>query len=262
MAQFYVTLPSNASMDTYPNNTVTEYATKLPHPLELDGQWEVGLVEMTYPITWYNVERGECHLIIESDSGEMFLSIKLSEGRYETCKDLVNDIKRLVKKHVQRYYEARNETAYQPDIFTIDLNEKTQKVSIQTYGCNLVLSKKLADLLGFERTELSREEKYEAVSAVDVNRGYECLFVYCNVVVDSIVGDVRAPLLRSINVRGRYGESVREVFVKPLYIPVRRNRFDTIEISIKGETGKPVSFNSGRSCVTLHFKRANTTLGL
>ena len=125
----------------------------------------------------------------------------------------------------------------------------------------MVLSKKLADLLGFERTQLPREDKYEAVSAADVTRDYNYLFVYCNVVVDSIVGDVRAPLLRSINVKGRYGECVREIFVKPLYIPVRRNRFDTIEISIKGETGRPVSFNSGRSCVTLHFKRANTTLG-
>jgi hypothetical protein len=261
MAQFYVTLPSNASMDTYPNNTVTEYATKLPHPLELDGQWEVGLVEVTYPITWYNVERGECHFAIESDSGMKLGTIRLAEGRYETCRDIVNEIKRLVKKHVQRYYDARNETVNQPDIITIDLSEKTQKVVIQTSGCKLVLSQKLAELLGFERTHLPREDKYEAVSAADVNRGYNCLFVYCNVVVDSIVGDVRAPLLRSINVKGRYGDSIREIFVKPLYIPVRRNRFDTIEVSIKGENGRPVSFNSGRSCVTLHFKRANIALG-
>ena len=271
-AQFYVTLPSNASMDTYPNNTVTDYATKLPHPLELDGQWEVGLVEMTYPITWYNVERGECHLLIEFESGEKLSNIKLPEGRYETSRDLVYEIKRLVKKHIQRYIDAQNAIGNIPDVVLIndaknfnqpdiELNEKTQKVAIQTGGCRIVLSPKLADLLGFEQRLLPKGDKWEAVSAADVNRGYNCLFVYCNVVVDSIVGDVRAPLLRTVNVKGRYGDSVREIFVKPLYIPVRRNRFDMIEISIKGETGRPVSFNSGSSCATLHFKRANTTLG-
>jgi hypothetical protein len=57
-----------------------------------------GLVEVTY-ITWYNVERGECHFE-ESDSGVKLGTIRLSEGRYETCRDIVNEIKRLVKKHV------------------------------------------------------------------------------------------------------------------------------------------------------------------
>ena len=82
-------------MDTYPNNTVTDYATKLPHPLELDGQWEVGLVEMTYPITWYNVERGECHLLIEFESGEKLSNIKVPESRYETSSLLETSFMRL-----------------------------------------------------------------------------------------------------------------------------------------------------------------------
>jgi len=35
--QFHLTLPSNASMDIYPNKTAAQYVTKLPKRIELDG---------------------------------------------------------------------------------------------------------------------------------------------------------------------------------------------------------------------------------
>ena len=55
MNAFYLTLPSDASMNVFPNNTLTSYITRLPRPIELTGRWEVGLVEIQYPHTWYNV---------------------------------------------------------------------------------------------------------------------------------------------------------------------------------------------------------------
>ena len=55
MNNFYLTLPSNSSMELYPDNTLAHYVTKLPQRIELDGQWEVGLVEIQYPHSWYNI---------------------------------------------------------------------------------------------------------------------------------------------------------------------------------------------------------------
>ena len=49
---FYVTLPSNASMDIYPENTMTRYTTKLKTPLQLEGKFQVGLAEIMYPVNW------------------------------------------------------------------------------------------------------------------------------------------------------------------------------------------------------------------
>ena len=40
---FYLTLPSNVSLDVFPDNKTSEYRVKLPQPVELDGNWEVGL---------------------------------------------------------------------------------------------------------------------------------------------------------------------------------------------------------------------------
>ena len=52
---FYLTLPSDASMNLYPKNTAAEWTTKLQTPISLQGQWEVALVEFMYPNTAYNV---------------------------------------------------------------------------------------------------------------------------------------------------------------------------------------------------------------
>lgn len=47
---FYVTLPSDDCMDSFPNNTLAQFKTLLPQAIYLlDGEWEVCLPEMMYP---------------------------------------------------------------------------------------------------------------------------------------------------------------------------------------------------------------------
>ena len=53
---FHLTLPSNASMDIYLNNTTAQYVTKLPRLIELDGgDWNVSLKDISTPILFDNV---------------------------------------------------------------------------------------------------------------------------------------------------------------------------------------------------------------
>ena len=48
--RFYLTLPSNASMNLYPRNTAVQYIIKLLHPIALDGgDWEVAFTELSLP---------------------------------------------------------------------------------------------------------------------------------------------------------------------------------------------------------------------
>ena len=51
-SNFYVTLPSNGSKKFFKDNTASCFRNHLAQPLEFEGQWEVALVEMQYPITW------------------------------------------------------------------------------------------------------------------------------------------------------------------------------------------------------------------
>jgi len=58
MSRFYVTLPSNSSMDCYTENSVARFTTKLYDALELEGDWEVGLTQISFPSDVENVLGG------------------------------------------------------------------------------------------------------------------------------------------------------------------------------------------------------------
>ena len=58
----YLTLPSNSSINYFPNNTLTHYTTKLLKIMDLDEAWEIGLAEIQYPHSWYNVKNNEAWL--------------------------------------------------------------------------------------------------------------------------------------------------------------------------------------------------------
>src|ERR1043165_6930066 len=97
MAHFYITLPSNSSMHYYPNNTVTRYTTRLGNAIPLSGDWEVGLVEIQYQHTWFNLERGEgtftySQFIYPGNDPDAFFQTKLSltSGYYDSMLDLVH----------------------------------------------------------------------------------------------------------------------------------------------------------------------------
>ena len=81
---FYLTLPSNSSIDYYSDNTLTNYVTQLQKPIELDGAWEVGLAEIQYPHTWYNVNQGEAMMRLKTtEDGQVYTTI-LREGLYDS----------------------------------------------------------------------------------------------------------------------------------------------------------------------------------
>ena len=51
-------------MQYFPDNKTSNFVTKLSGTLQLDGEWEVGLAEMDYPHTWYNIREGQNSLEI------------------------------------------------------------------------------------------------------------------------------------------------------------------------------------------------------
>lgn len=64
MNSFFVTLPSTASMDVYPENTQSHYKVQLPHAVELAGAWSVALAEIQLPSVWMNINESFDRLIM------------------------------------------------------------------------------------------------------------------------------------------------------------------------------------------------------
>ena len=63
----YTTLPSNSSIQYFPQNTLTSLKTKLAKPIITnDGKWEVMLVELSFPKSWWNVTEEENEIYVEN----------------------------------------------------------------------------------------------------------------------------------------------------------------------------------------------------
>ena len=52
-------LISNASMETFPGNKFSSFTTLLPTPMTLSGDWQVALLEISWPALVCNVTEGK-----------------------------------------------------------------------------------------------------------------------------------------------------------------------------------------------------------
>ena len=95
---FYLTLPSNSSMQIYPTNTLTNCTTQLQlqNSLFLDGDWEVGLVEIQYPYTWNNIRSGKDRAYIKTWNKRDYTSLEIPTGYYDNINNVTYNLKQLI----------------------------------------------------------------------------------------------------------------------------------------------------------------------
>ena len=112
--------------------------------------------------------------------------------------------------------------------------------------------------MGFSPRQLTfrAERKYKEKVAMDPNRGFNSLYVYCDAAEAIAVGDIKAPLLRVVDVAGNFGDFIHRLYTTPQYVPVSRKEFNTVEIDIKDHNARPVLFEFGKVVVTLYFHRS------
>jgi len=72
-----MTLPSNSSMNYSPNNTASQFTTKLNEVVELDGNWEVGLLEVSFPDKVENVNSDDFYYYMLQENGELSRTVLL-----------------------------------------------------------------------------------------------------------------------------------------------------------------------------------------
>ena len=255
MSDFYLTLPSNSSMSVYPYNTMANFKTKLPNRIELDGRWEVGLVEMQYPHTWYNLREGEGEMTIVDSSedgpiSEVRAPIHISQGYYHTIDDLLRRIETDIARTL-------NLTKERPLRFHYDEIRRKVVAKVQpifdSSDYTVVLGSSLQRILGFESHILSAGTT-EAEFPVDMDPLHS-IYVYCDLIEPRVVGDKMAQLLRVVPVEGRSGEMVTRIYENVHYTALQRKSFESVEIDIRDSLGEKVPFERGTLNVTLHFRR-------
>ena len=102
---FYVTLPSDASMDQYPENNSANWTTKLKHPVSLRGKWEVALVEMQYLNSLSTLSKPQQMIVrtfsaLDEWTKPTFTDhvIKFPPGHYQSAQSFLDHIRRNIPK--------------------------------------------------------------------------------------------------------------------------------------------------------------------
>ena len=86
--------------------------------------------------------------------------------------------------------------------------------------------------------------------------GVQALYVYCDLLQFTNVGDIKAELLRVVNSGDEVGDVVTRYYERPRYVPLQKKNFDSIQIIIRDDFGEKIQFENGKVLLTLHFRRA------
>ena len=239
--EFYITIPSWASKSYFTHNSIGNFRVQLPQPIDLKGAWSVGISQIQYTKTWYNIEHNKNIIFItqNKDSHRIFIT----EGYYVSEEQLIGEINKNIREQTSIVH-----TILKYDLFsgkcTIDLPSEAI----------LYLGKYLGGILGFDNTLVLTGNQ---VSSAPVNLNYNCetIYIYCDLIEDQIVGEEKWKLINFFNVEKHpFGTSIHHTCVNPQYICLSKKNFETVHIQLCNQRKEVINFQKGVSIIQLHFK--------
>ena len=257
---------SNASGELFPVNTLSSFTNFLPEQVNLEGQWEVAISDISYPSMYQNITEGYFKFFDEKLS-KSTSTYNLEPGLYTFITDIVEAMNTLIQER-----KNHNET-----LKTVRVSRRTQKVVIMlaNYSSGLTFcSTDLGNIFGnnlgnhFE-VLMKRKGPHEPQFAYDIVRIHS-LMIYSDLKEYNIVGDTKAPLLRcflfisklkggDIITTGQYMNY--QTFSNLQFRPLLKNSFHGIHIDLRDTSGEKVPFVSvGITRLVLMFRKVSSIL--
>ena len=101
---FYVMLPSNANTNLFPTYSTSYYRVALARQIRLKDEedWEVGLHNVIYPFSWFEVphECNHSHFILRRSGNQELKRITLPVGRYRSALDVIEGMLQCVQRQI------------------------------------------------------------------------------------------------------------------------------------------------------------------
>ena len=264
-----ISLPSNASMDYYPNNTASNFTIKPSKPFEGTG-FECAMSEIIFPNRFLNVRENANGIIIyqkaEDGSYNWAARVHVPPGYYATIPEL---IEAMGKAGLDIYPTKKADGSRNKNIklFVITYNKTDGKVTVRTRSpWALKFESDIARLLGFaviHNSEMTRrfsaiiEGEQKGEFHATPSGGLNAMYVYTDIIKEQFVGGESAPLLRIINLNTNLnnGEYISRTFERLYYAPLKSSHFDTINIRIYDDMGELVHFEYGKVVIILEFQK-------
>jgi len=247
-------------MNIYPKNTSAQYVTKLPKHIELVGDWSVSLKVISTPISLVNIKK-DTHMyqIKNVKTGKVVVQCSVPSNTYPNEVSFIHQLNTMIS----RTYAIKFRWA------TVQNNQLQIKISNGSDTYAFRRNKNLSFLLGFGLTERDYGKGNYVADGYMIMPpagNIRNMFIYCDVVEHVIVGDVTAPLLRIVQISmADLRSAIMHMEANtPLFVPVQKKSFNTIEIGIMTDAGEPVPFrdDSGKSHIVLEFKKSGALDGL
>ena len=176
MNHFHITLPSDSSLAYYPNNTVARFTTKLSQPIYLTGEYEVGLSELIFPHSWYNLDNStRQYWVGVKPEGREVRHCYLKSGYYTDGTVLANE---LTKQYTKVFADIADFSV------KFSFNVITNKFMIDVLSkSQLYMSSELQKLLGVViGTSASGNQTVFSQNVFELNRGLNLVYIYCDII--------------------------------------------------------------------------------
>ena len=264
MDSFTIESVSNASGELSPDNTFSSFTKFLPEQVNLEGQWEVTISEISYPSLYQNITGGYFKFFDEKLS-KSTSTYSIEPGLYNSITDIVEAMDTLIQER-----NNHDETC-----ITVNVSRRLQKVVIilgnDTSGlafCRTDLGYIFGNNMGNRFGVLTkRKGPHEPQFACDIVRILSVM-IYSDLVEHSIVGDKKARLLRCFHFISKLkgGDIVTtgqcmnyQTFSNLQFRPLLKNSFHNIHIDLRDTSGKKVPFVSvGITWLDLMFRKVSS----
>ena len=279
MKNFFITLPSNASMDIYKENKTSQYTVKLPNKLQLQN-FKVGLSEIHIPNNLLNVTEENNSVFITFEEVVM-VTVKIETKLYNKITDIIDEINnKLLSSHFLFNKNNSNLLSYNEKNNFVNVHkvllklrnigtESKDKSKIFYYSRGLLsdflkltvskilLENRLSIQLGFPcETNILELEKASFPSQINFGIPNQ-LFIYCDIVDYQLIGDKYAKIIKILTIDyeklGNFGSTFSKEITPVQYLPISENYIDEITIHIKDAQGKNIPFLYGTLIAQLHF---------
>ena len=244
---FYMTLPCDASRQAYPENRIGNYTTVLAREVLLDGDYEVGLSECVIPVPKRSLNFTQP--ILYNEKG---MTIRL--GYFQVDASEINSLTDFQEIHLPRRRKGEK-------VFEFSVKDRKIVMTVAP-NCEVIfdeyVNKDLAVLLGLRLGKYAgaRDDYKDYVASQPFGGGgmLSFIYIYCDLVEYSYVGDTMVPCLRTLPVIPGENKTTVLRFENPHYVPVSLSRFSQVSIVIANDQGEEIKFAKGLSLVKVHFR--------
>jgi len=235
-------------------NTASTFTTKLNETIELDGSWEVGFIEASFPADVENVPDNSFYYDVYF-TDQHSSTVVLPRGVYGSVRVVL--ITLLAQQRKTLNLQGSNaKIILRKESVTNHITLKISDTATDVVGVRF--SNNLAHMLGFAANRTyDGHEIYTSEHPVSLYEGLNLVYVYCDLLEQVLVGDTKAPLLRIINrtTLTKFNAVSHATFNPIQYIPLQKKYFDTIAIKLMTDVGERMPFVVVKSILVIEFRR-------